>query len=87
MKIPTKSSEEKANELVWHFYSTMEHRLSDEYSPFDWNICVELATKVVDEILEFMKNDDEIHEDTHFANSPWITYWYNVKDEINKFKK
>jgi hypothetical protein len=48
MKIPTKSSEEKANELVWYFYSTMEHRLSDEYSPFDWDICVELATKVVD---------------------------------------
>lgn len=88
MKIYTeKSSEEKANELVWYFYNTMEHRLSEEYSKNEWNICTELSTKVVDEILDFMQNDDEIHEDCHFANSHWAPYWYRVKDEINKFKK
>ena len=82
-----KSSEDKASELVWYFYNTIEHRLSEKYSKHEWNICVELATKVVDEIFEFMQNDDELHDCCHYANSPWATYWFNVQYEINKFKK
>jgi hypothetical protein len=82
-----KSPEEKASELVWYFYNTIEHRLSEEYSPFEWNICVELATKVVDQVFEFMQNDDELHDCCHYANSPWSRYWHNVQNEINKFNK
>lgn len=82
-----KSPEEKASELVWYFYNRIEHCLSEEYSQYEWNICVELATKVVDEIFEFMQNDDELYDCCHYANSHWATYWYNVKNEINKFKK
>lgn len=88
MKIYNKiSPKDKASELVWHFYNQMEHRLSEEYSPFDWNICVELATKVVDEIFEFMQNDDELHDCCHYANSPWATYWIEVKKEICLYNK
>ena len=38
----------------------------------------------VDEILEFMKQDDELHNDVHFANSTWIPYYEEVKQELQK---
>ncbi len=88
MKIYNKiSPKDKASELVWHFYNRIEHKLSDQYSPFEWNICVELTNKVVDEISEFMRTDDELHDSSHYANSNWTTYWNEVKKEISLFKK
>ena len=44
----------------------------------------ECALIAVDEVFEFMKMDDDHHEDAHFANSHWVDYWVNVKQEIEK---
>jgi hypothetical protein len=38
----------------------------------------------VDEIMEFMKMDDEYTETASNANSKWVNYWLQVKQEINK---
>jgi hypothetical protein len=35
-------------------------------------------------IIDFMMLDDAKHEDCHWANSPEVVYWYEVKNEINK---
>jgi len=42
------------------------------------------ALIAVDEIFEFMKMDDDHHEDAHFANSHWVHYLVAVKEEIKK---
>jgi hypothetical protein len=38
----------------------------------------------VDQILEFMKMDDEYTETSSNANSKWVNYWLEVKNEIDK---
>ena len=42
------------------------------------------ALIAVDEIMEFMKMDDEYTETSYNANSKWVNYWLEVKQEINK---
>jgi predicted RNase H-like nuclease (RuvC/YqgF family) len=42
------------------------------------------ALIAVDEIMEFMKMDDEYTETASNANSKWVNYWLEVKQEIEK---
>ena len=44
----------------------------------------ECALIAVDEIFEFMKMDDEYTETVSNANSKWVDYWLEVKQEIEK---
>lgn len=44
-------------------------------------LCANIA---IDEVLEFMRMDDEYNEDCHMVNTHWIQYWQQVKEEINK---
>jgi len=45
---------------------------------------IECALIAVDEIIEFMKMDDEYTETASNANSKWVEYWQQVKQEIDK---
>ncbi len=65
---------EKAQELYNKFYGIPLYILTVKQ-------CCHIA---VDQIFEFMKMDDDFHEDAHFANSKWVQYWVEVKEEINK---
>ena len=38
----------------------------------------------VNEIMNFMKNDDEESDTCYWANHPTMTYWIQVKQEIEK---
>jgi hypothetical protein len=77
---------EKASELVWGFYNDLEHTLSDDYTYHDWDIAQNCAIKVVDEIFQFMKDDDELNDDCHFANhKKWVTYWTEVRNELKTY--
>ena len=58
----------KASELVYQFYHRIEHKLSEEYSKFDWDISKELALLTVNELIKY-------------SNEP--SYWERVKAEIN----
>jgi hypothetical protein len=42
------------------------------------------ALVAVDEIMEFMRMDDEYTETASNANSKWVHYWIEVKKEIEK---
>ena len=42
------------------------------------------ALIAVDEIVEFMRMDDEYSETLYNANSKWVGYWKEVKQEIEK---
>jgi hypothetical protein len=42
------------------------------------------ALAAVDEIIEFMKMDDEYTETASNANSKWVEYWKEVQAEIDK---
>lgn len=77
---------EKGSKLVWDFYNSLEHTFNDDYTYHDWDIARSCALKVVDEIFQFMKDDDEFNDDCHFANhKKWVTYWTEVKEEIKTY--
>jgi hypothetical protein len=78
------SQKEMALALWWKFYSRIEHKLSEEYSPHDKDIAKQLAIDAVDEIFEFMRMDDEDSGTLSNANSKWVNYWSQVKEEIEK---
>jgi hypothetical protein len=42
------------------------------------------ALIAVDEIIKFMEMDDEHNECLYFANSKWVQYLMEVKQEIEK---
>jgi hypothetical protein len=42
------------------------------------------ALIAVDEIMEFMKMDDEYTETSSNANSKWVYFWKQVKEELQK---
>jgi hypothetical protein len=42
------------------------------------------ALIAVDEIVKFMEMDDEYNECLYFANSKWVQYLIEVKQEIEK---
>jgi len=66
---------EKAEHLINKMYSISGHpRFSKGY-----------ALTAVNEILDFMKLEDDDSETCHNANSKWMDYWLNVKREIEDF--
>ena len=50
--------------------------------PVRWKESIQCAIVTVDSIMDFMKIDDELNDDTHFANSNWVNYWQEVKKEL-----
>jgi len=82
---------EKAYKLVDQYYSVFAKRLqlSESFtSSHRYKFCKPLAKEcafvAVDDIFEFMKMDDEYTETVSNANSKWVDYWLEVKQEIEK---
>jgi len=68
--------QEKAQELV------DKYRMYTEFSSI--HAAKQCALIAVDEIMEFMRMDDEYTETASNANSKWVNYWIEVKQEIKK---
>jgi hypothetical protein len=73
--------QEKAKGLVYKFYTKKSE--DDLVLTIYWTSAKGCALLAVDEIMEFMKMDDEYNETLSNANSKWIDYWQQVKKEIN----
>lgn len=73
------SPKEKAEDLIEKFV---------QYTPaeeeFEYLYAKQCALIAVDEVMEFMKMDDEYTETLYNANSKWVHYWSEVKREIEK---
>ena len=75
---------EKAKEL-WNKYVEAKIVTEGKYSNYRGlttehaKVCALIA---VDEILDFMMNDDIESETCYWANHPLLSYWYEVKKEI-----
>jgi hypothetical protein len=65
---------EKAIELVEDMHNAPETGYNEHTK--------ECALIAVDEILDFMMNDDIESETCYWANHPLLSYWYEVKKEI-----
>jgi len=63
---------EKADELWWKYYNSIEHKLSEEYSPHEKHITKELVLIALNEILG------------HMGADRGYTFWQEVKKEIEK---
>ena len=78
---------EKAKLLVQKFYFSLPNNggqtgLCNVHQRWDeGKICARIAA---DEIMEFMRMDDEYTETASNANSKWVYYWQEVKQEIEK---
>ena len=66
---------EKAKELINKFLQVYDGRVP---------IAKQCALIAVEEIMSFMKNDDEESDTVYWANHPTLTYWIQVKQEIQK---
>jgi hypothetical protein len=66
--------QEKAKELVNKFSLNYYHLPNAK----------QCALTAVDEIIKFMEMDDEHNECLYFANSKWVQYLMEVKQEIEK---
>ena len=76
---------EKAEELVNKMYYSRRYDDTENYIPDRaWEHAKQCALTAVDEIFEFMKMDDEYTETLSNANSIWVNYWVEVKQEIEK---
>lgn len=74
---------EKADELVKKMYEVR----SGYVSMITYHFAKQCALVTVDEIMEFMRMDDEYTETASNANSKWVNYWVEVKQEINKLSR
>ena len=74
--------QEKAIGLVYKFYTKKSE--DDLVLTIYWTSAKGCALLSVDEIIEFMKMDDEHTETASNANSKWVDYWQQVKQEIEK---
>ena len=69
---------EKAKELVEKFTKLEEGEMYIGKAK-------ECALIAVNEIMEFMRMDDEYTKTASNANSKWVHYWIEVKKEIENY--
>jgi hypothetical protein len=74
---------EKAEELFSKYYNSIEHTLSEEYSPHEMFVVKQCALIAVNEIIyEIIEIDSQMSE-THLLDKN-LKYWQEVKKEIEK---
>ena len=71
---------EKAVEL-WGKYFQLNYDW-DGVTKDQW--AKEGALIAIDEIMNFMEKDDKESKTCYWANHPTLSYWYKVKQEIEK---
>ena len=69
---------QKADELLEEMLSNS----GDEYHHCTYYVAKNCALILVDQILDFMMNDDKESETCYWANHPLLSYWYEVKQEL-----
>ena len=74
------SPKEKAEEL----FKKMLYNDGDKYHHCSHYVGKNCALIAVDEILNFMMDDDKESKTCYWANHPLLSYWYQVKEEIEK---
>ena len=85
MNTPETSPKEKAQQLLRRFlvesggYNAPEGPSLD---PENYAIARNCAIACVDFIYHFMKDDDDLHDSAHFANSVWVDYYQRVLKEL-----
>ena len=76
------TSKEQAHKLHMRYYFSLPNNGGHTgivSIPVRWREGLECAIIAVEAIMDFMKMDDELNDDVHFANSIWIPYWMEVK--------
>jgi hypothetical protein len=79
------TAQEKADELIDKMYYVGRYDDKEDYNPaMAWERAKQCALIAVDEIVKFMEMDDEYNDCLYFANSKWVQYLIEVKQEIEK---
>jgi hypothetical protein len=79
------TAQEKADELIDKMYYIGRYDDKEDYNPaMAWERAKQCALIAVDEIVKFMEMDDEHNDCLYFANSKWVQYLIEVKQEIEK---
>jgi len=72
--------QEKAKEL----FDKFKEEMIENEAYFVDSAARSCALIAIDEIMEFMKMDDEYTETSSNANSKWVYFWKQVKEELQK---
>ena len=79
------TAQEKADELIDKMYYVGRYDDKEDYNPaMAWERAKQCALIAVEEIVKFMEMDDEHNDCLYFANSKWVQYLIEVKQEIEK---
>lgn len=80
----------EAAKLVDKFYkkqlSVLKQKGTQPILEVEYEIAKGSAILCVEEIFDFMRMDDELHEDCHMANSNWPVRYQKIKQEINRLQ-
>jgi hypothetical protein len=82
MKVPTIPPKEKADQLLKSILRSMGLKTHHQISIEEYLDARDCANAAIDAIFDFMKEDDDLHECAHFANSVWVDYYQKVRKEL-----
>jgi hypothetical protein len=82
MKVPTIPPKEKADQLLKSTLSAMGLSANHQIAIEEYLDARQSANAAIDAIFDFMKEDDDLHECAHFANSVWVDYYQKVRKEL-----
>ena len=80
--MPTLTPKRKADELIRSFLIALGFNPNKQISIENYIDAQQSANAAIDAIFAFMKEDDDMHESTHYANSIWIDYYEKVRKEL-----
>jgi hypothetical protein len=82
MKTPSIPPKQKADQLIRSSLIALGLSPYKQISIEAYIDAQQSANATIDAIFDFMKEDDDLHESAHFANSIWVDYYMKVRKEL-----
>ena len=82
MTTPILTPKRKADEMIRSSLRALGLNPNKQISIENYIDAQQAANASIDAIFAFMKEDDDLHESAHFANSIWVDYYMKVRKEL-----
>ena len=82
MKTPSIPPKQKADQLILSALRALGLNPNQQIAIEEYLDARQSANAAIDSIFDFMKEDDDLHDCAHFANSVWIDYYEKVRKAL-----
>ncbi len=82
MKTPSIPPKQKADQLIRSSLIALGLSPYKQIAIEEYIDARQSANAAIDAIFDFMKEDDDMHECAHYANSVWVDYYMQVRKEL-----